>query len=86
MFDICEIIDFFLVDQLNSIGLFLALLGTVFLYFGSKETLWDIRTWSGKGEREKDFNEKRRKKVKWGILLLGIGFILQIIDNFFPKG
>ncbi len=69
----------FTVDNLGAIGLALDIVG-VWLLFGS-ELVNDllIGAWDG----GKDEHKKRKKVLSWiGVLLLTVGFLLQIIANY----
>ncbi|MFH0797605.1 MAG: hypothetical protein V2A65_11250 [Candidatus Omnitrophota bacterium] len=68
---------------ISAIGLFCALTATVLLYFGSQGVPWKNQTWDGNSKNEKKHCESRKNMSKTGFILLGIGFLLQLIGLFF---
>ncbi|OGZ23846.1 MAG: hypothetical protein A3A08_01665 [Candidatus Nealsonbacteria bacterium RIFCSPLOWO2_01_FULL_41_9] len=69
---------------LIGIGLFLSLIATILLYFGSQETPWSIQTWDGNGSKEIAFRYFREINANYSFLLMSIGFLLQLIGLFWP--
>jgi len=60
-------------------GSILTLIATVFLYLGSKQVPWEIQTFKGQSEKEKDFRKKRQFYLRIGFCLLFLGFLLQLV-------
>ncbi len=66
---------------INSIGLIFDIIGAGIIFF-KFPSIFEI---DGKGviqARESDIYDKNKKVSKYGLLLLIIGFILQLISNF----
>lgn len=60
-------------------GLFVSLVGSLFLVPGSQETPWEIRTIGGRGERERAFETRRTHFARKGVAGLALGFALQLV-------
>jgi len=60
-------------------GLVLSLLGTIFLYLGSRDLPWDMQTISGKSDLENKFYMARKIETRIGLVFLSIGFLIQLI-------
>ncbi|MEK7575693.1 MAG: hypothetical protein AAB491_01230 [Patescibacteria group bacterium] len=73
------------VKFLNIVGLSFSLLGAIFLFFGSQEVPWDIQTWGGISPNELMFKVIRDFRAECGFGLLGLGFLLQIIAQFYES-
>ncbi len=59
-------------------GLAMLTAAAVFLWLGSQETPWRIRTWNGESDAERAFERRRHRFARWGLGLLALGFLLQI--------
>ena len=63
------------------IGLMFTLIATVFLYLGSRETPWGIRTWKEKSDKEAAFKQTQQRNTTIGFTLLFLGFLCQLIGS-----
>jgi len=63
------------------LGLILNLFAAISLYYGSRETPWDIQTWSGESDKEKSFKSNRKLITSIGFIILFLGFLLQLIET-----
>lgn len=61
------------------IGLIFNLIGTIFLFLGSRHLPWDIQSVGGKTNKEFVFYVDRQREVVIGFALLFVGFFLQLI-------
>lgn len=71
------------IGYLNAIGLTLGVAAAVCLYLGSRS--FPEESWTRETEEEKQFEKRRSQFSKAGFMLLGAGFICQLVYEFIPS-
>lgn len=67
---------------LDATGLVANTIAAYFLWRGSADLPWEIQTINGKSDAEHAFKRQRRRYANVGFVLLGSGFILQLLARF----
>ncbi len=63
----------------------LLFLSALFLWLGSQETPWALRTWKGESERERAFQRRRDRYARAGLLLLTLGYLFDLTELVLGK-